>query len=72
MQGEVGKKKRAASWRRKPQVIEQMNELIDELEEIDANIALQAVDHIHANEVIRCGVINPCCDLPAGHATMIA
>ena len=51
VQGGDGSRKRRGGWRRKPQVIEQLNELIDELEEIDTNIALQAVEHIHANEV---------------------
>jgi hypothetical protein len=32
-------------------VIELLNELIDELEGIEAQIAHQAVEHIHANEV---------------------
>lgn len=34
-------KRGAPVWARKQQVIEQINELIDELDEIDANIALQ-------------------------------
>ncbi|KAL3162511.1 hypothetical protein ABBQ32_010168 [Trebouxia sp. C0010 RCD-2024] len=46
------KHKRGPVWKRKALVIEQINELIDELDEIDGNIALQAGDHIHANEVI--------------------
>jgi Initiation factor 2 subunit family len=31
---------------------QQVNELIEELDEIDSNIALQGPEHIHANEVI--------------------
>lgn len=34
-------KRGGPAWSRKQQVIEQINELIDELDEIDANIALQ-------------------------------
>lgn len=41
-EGETSRRKqRAPVWARKQQVIEQINELIDELDEIDANIALQ-------------------------------
>lgn len=46
------KSKKGPVWKQKHLVIEQINELIDELDEIDGNIALQAGDHIHANEVI--------------------
>ena len=35
------KHKRGPVWKRKPLVMEQINELIDELDEIDGNIALQ-------------------------------
>lgn len=41
-EAETGKKhKRGPVWKRKPLVMEQINELIDELDEIDGNIALQ-------------------------------
>lgn len=39
-------------WRNKHNVIEMINELIDELDNIGPQIAGQAVEHIHANEVI--------------------
>lgn len=44
------KHKRGPVWKRKALVIEQINELIDELDEIDGNIALQVGPHraIHA------------------------
>ncbi|KAI3425022.1 hypothetical protein D9Q98_008403 [Chlorella vulgaris] len=45
----VGK---AGQWGRKQEVIDGVNDLIQELKDIDDNIAAQAVDHIHANEVI--------------------
>lgn len=51
---EPGKKRKGSRgvWQGKNAVIEQLNELIDELDEIALNIAQQAVEHIHANEVI--------------------
>ncbi|KAK9829272.1 hypothetical protein WJX72_004902 [[Myrmecia] bisecta] len=49
---EGGRRKKGSVWRRRALVIEQLNELIDELDEIENNIAVQAVEHIHANEVI--------------------
>ena len=42
----------APQWRHKQAVIELLNELIDELDGIEAQIAHQAVEHIHAREVI--------------------
>ena len=39
------KHKRGPVWKRKPLVMEQINELIDELDEIDGNIALQVATH---------------------------
>lgn len=36
----------------KQSIIQAVNELIDELEAVGSNIASQALDHIHANEVI--------------------
>jgi len=45
------KKGRAQQWSGKNNVIELLNELLDELEGIDQQIAQQAVEHIHANEV---------------------
>jgi translation initiation factor 2B subunit (eIF-2B alpha/beta/delta family) len=46
-----GRKMRPGQWRMKHVVIEMVNELIDELDGIEAQIAQQAVEHIHANEV---------------------
>lgn len=45
------KKGRTQQWAGKPNVIELLNELLDELEGIEQQIAQQAVEHIHANEV---------------------
>ncbi|KAL6770939.1 hypothetical protein ACKKBF_B33300 [Auxenochlorella protothecoides x Auxenochlorella symbiontica] len=39
-------------WARKQEVIDGVNDLIEELKDIDSSIANQAVEHIHANEVI--------------------
>ncbi|GBF88924.1 translation initiation factor eIF-2B subunit beta [Raphidocelis subcapitata] len=53
--GEGGARRRVRSapqWQHKQTVIELLNELIDELDGIEAQIAHQAVEHIHANEVI--------------------
>ena len=45
-EAETSKKhKRGPVWKRKPLVMEQINELIDELDEIDGNIALQVAIH---------------------------
>lgn len=53
--GEAGARGRrvrsAPQWQHKQAVIEMLNELIDELDGIEAQIAHQAVEHIHANEV---------------------
>ncbi|KAI8470531.1 MAG: nagb/rpia/CoA transferase-like protein [Monoraphidium minutum] len=52
---EAGGRRRARGapqWQHKQAVIEMLNELIDELDGIEAQIAHQAVEHIHANEVI--------------------
>jgi translation initiation factor eIF-2B subunit beta len=38
-------------WHSKHAVIEMLNELIDELDNIETQIASQAPEHIHANEV---------------------
>jgi translation initiation factor eIF-2B subunit beta len=40
-------------WSSKNNVIELLNELLDELDGIEQQIAQQAVEHIHANEVRR-------------------
>ncbi len=66
--GEGGARRRVRSapqWQHKQTVIEMLNELIDELEGIEAQIAHQAVEHIHANEVRRrgFGVFVARCDL---------
>lgn len=52
-EGEARKwrKKAPPQWPNKNNVIEMLNELIDELEGIEQQIAQQAVEHIHANEV---------------------
>eukprot|EP00878_Enallax_costatus_P026085 GHUV01027962.1.p1 GENE.GHUV01027962.1~~GHUV01027962.1.p1 ORF type:complete len:346 (+),score=69.42 GHUV01027962.1:120-1040(+) len=46
------KGKAPPQWSSKNNVIEMLNELIDELDGIEQQIAQQAVEHIHANEVI--------------------
>lgn len=54
-EGDAGKKwrkKLPPQWNNKNNVIEMLNELIDELDGIEQQIAQQAVEHIHANEVI--------------------
>lgn len=45
------KGKAPPQWSSKNNVIELLNELIDELDGIEGQIAQQAVEHIHANEV---------------------
>lgn len=45
------RKKQPPQWGSKNNVIELLNELIDELDGIEQQIAQQAVEHIHANEV---------------------
>jgi hypothetical protein len=45
--------KKSGQWKHKHSVIEMVNELIEELEGIEQQIAQQAVEHIHANEVRR-------------------
>lgn len=53
-EGDAGKKwrkKLPPQWNNKNNVIEMLNELIDELDGIEQQIAQQAVEHIHANEV---------------------
>ncbi|KAF8063033.1 eif2b2 [Scenedesmus sp. PABB004] len=51
--GGGGRKSKAPpQWGGKATVIELLNELLEELDGIDAQIAAQAVEHIHANEVI--------------------
>eukprot|EP00898_Chlorokybus_atmophyticus_P002746 jgi/Chlat1/3472/Chrsp23S03674 len=45
-------KGRKPQWKLKHNVIERLNELIDEVEQIHLQIAEQAIEHIHANEVI--------------------
>ena len=54
---EKGRKTRPGQWRMKHVVIELVNELIDELDGIEAQIAQQAVEHIHANEVRGMGIV---------------
>lgn len=52
--GDAGKaknRKKSLQWGSKNNVIEMLNELIDELDGIEQQIAQQAVEHIHANEV---------------------
>ena len=52
-EGDAGKKwrkKQPPQWVSKNSVIELLNELIDELDGIEQQIAQQAVEHIHANE----------------------
>ncbi|PSC72427.1 translation initiation factor eIF-2B subunit beta [Micractinium conductrix] len=43
---------KAGQWDRKQEVIDGVNDLIQELKDIDDAIAAQAVEHIHANEVV--------------------
>jgi translation initiation factor 2B subunit (eIF-2B alpha/beta/delta family) len=50
-EGKKWRKKLPPQWNSKNNVIELLNELIDELEGIEQQIAQQAVEHIHANEV---------------------
>jgi hypothetical protein len=52
--GDAGRgkyRKKSLQWGSKNNVIEMLNELIDELDGIEQQIAQQAVEHIHANEV---------------------
>ncbi|KAL4447758.1 hypothetical protein ABPG75_004977 [Micractinium tetrahymenae] len=49
---EKERKGRAGQWDRKQEVIDGVNDLIQELKDIDDAIASQAVEHIHANEVV--------------------
>jgi translation initiation factor eIF-2B subunit beta len=44
--------RQTTAWDRKQEVIDGVNELIEELKDIDNSIANQAVEHIHANEII--------------------
>lgn len=57
-EGDAGKgkwrKKQPPQWGSKNNVIEMLNELIEELDGIEQQIAQQAVEHIHANEVGGC------------------
>ena len=46
------RKKPAAPWDRKQEVIDGVNDLIEELKDIDAAIAVHAPEHIHSNEII--------------------
>jgi translation initiation factor 2B subunit (eIF-2B alpha/beta/delta family) len=46
------KVKGTPQWKRKQQVIEAINELIEELDNIQTSITIQGVEHIHAKEVI--------------------
>jgi translation initiation factor 2B subunit (eIF-2B alpha/beta/delta family) len=43
---------RRPPWGGKAGVLDALNELIDDLGEMDGNIALRAGDHVHANEVV--------------------
>ena len=45
------KAKSVPQWKRKQNVIEAVNELIDELDNILQSITIQGVEHIHAKEV---------------------
>lgn len=49
---EPGKRKGAGVYQLKPLLIQAIQELIDELETVNANIAKDARDHIHSGEVI--------------------
>lgn len=51
VEGRKQRKKQPPQWGSKNNVIELLNELIDELDGIEQQIAQQAVEHIHANEV---------------------
>jgi translation initiation factor 2B subunit (eIF-2B alpha/beta/delta family) len=54
MRRQTSRKGRAPpQWSSKNNVIELLNELLDELDGIEQQIAQQAVEHIHANEVSR-------------------
>ncbi len=46
------RKKVSAPWDRKQEVIDGVNDLIEELKDIDAAIAVHAPEHIHSNEII--------------------
>ncbi|UZJ51243.1 hypothetical protein CBS101457_000563 [Exobasidium rhododendri] len=46
------KSRKAAVYQLKPLLIQAIQELIDELETVDANIAKDARDHVHSGEVI--------------------
>jgi len=46
------KSKKGPVWKRKHLVIEQINELIDELDEIDGNIALQVNSHCYLHTAV--------------------
>ena len=48
----TGKKGRPISWRRKYNVIESINELIEDLNESETLIASQSLEHVHAKELI--------------------
>jgi hypothetical protein len=52
--GSTRKGRAPPQWASKAAVIELLNELLDELEGIDHQIAAQSVEHIHANEVRGC------------------
>jgi len=45
-------RQKAEVWKRRSNIIEEMNDLVDELDQIDGLIAAQAPEHVHANEVI--------------------
>ena len=42
----------AQVWKRRSNIIEEMNGLVEELDQIDSLIAAQAPEHVHANEII--------------------
>jgi translation initiation factor eIF-2B subunit beta len=48
----ASRKKPAAPWDRKQEVIDGVNDLIEELKDIDSAIAVHAPEHIHSNEII--------------------
>lgn len=63
------KGKAPPQWSSKNNVIEMLNELIDELDGIEQQIAQQAVEHIHANEVSVRDGSSSCCRAFSGQMT---
>eukprot|EP00850_Spirogloea_muscicola_P005630 SM000026S08879 [mRNA] locus=s26:188853:191332:- [translate_table: standard] len=52
VKSKLGKGKHSWSWRLKHNVIEGVNELLDEINNYSSQVADQALEHIHQNEVI--------------------